>query len=242
MCDGQFRLMQNYLREQRDNIVTINLVGEVALFAQVHVSVTEMPDMPSALLLQHFYNDINQETMELVHLILQTLIEMCVGNFPNQEVIYNRLIVDVVNTILQLSIGDYHKSGFDYIKDVSVFPDQPGGLQSISAASQLVLLKGSTVELIEAMLEETNSRSRHLAKEIAGSLDLAAVYDTVGDFYELMNDPLVKEATYDDEAECGLFRAFHLIVHLKDYGIDLGEWGEWRAGEGETALSLHLLC
>ena len=35
MCDGQFRLVQNYLREQRDNIVTINLVGEVAVFAQV---------------------------------------------------------------------------------------------------------------------------------------------------------------------------------------------------------------
>ena len=36
MCDGQFSLMQNYLREQKDNIVTINLVGEVALFAQVN--------------------------------------------------------------------------------------------------------------------------------------------------------------------------------------------------------------
>ena len=39
MCDGQFRLMQNYLREQKDNILTINLVGEVALFAQVCVCV-----------------------------------------------------------------------------------------------------------------------------------------------------------------------------------------------------------
>ena len=120
MCDGQFRLMQNYLREQRDNIVTINLVGEVALFAQVHMCVLltlfscQCCSAPS----QHFYNDINQETMELVHLILQTLIEMCVGNFPNQEVIYNRLIMDMLNTILQLSIGDYHELGFDYIKDV----------------------------------------------------------------------------------------------------------------------------
>ena len=74
----------------------------------------------SVLSLQHFYNDINQDTMELVHLILQTLIEMSVGNFPNQEVIYNRLIVDVVNTILQLSIGDYHEHGFSYIADVSL--------------------------------------------------------------------------------------------------------------------------
>jgi hypothetical protein len=189
MCDGQFRLMQNYLREQRDNIVTINLVGEVAVFAQ------------------HFYNDINQDTMELVHLILQTLIEMSVGNFPNQEVIYNRLIVDVVNAILQLSIGDYHEHGFSHIAD-------------------LVDLKGSAVELIEGMLEETNHRSCHLAKEIAGSLDLAAVYDTVDDFYELMNDASVKAARYDDNAERGLFRAYHVIVQLKDCGNDLGEWAE----------------
>jgi inositol 1,4,5-triphosphate receptor type 1 len=103
MCDGQFRLMQNYLREQRDNILTINLVGEVALFAQ------------------HFYTDVNQETMDLVHLILQTIIETCVGNFPNQEVIYNRQIIDVLNTILQLNIGDYHnhQDGFKYIENVS---------------------------------------------------------------------------------------------------------------------------
>ena len=97
---------------------------------------------------------------------------------------------------------------------------------------QSVNLKGSAVELIEAMLEETSSSTRHLAKEIAGSLDLAAVYDTVGDFYELMNDEEVKRAGFDDEAERGLFRAYHIIKHLgEDYGNDLGMWGEcceWR--------------
>ena len=35
MCDNQYRLMQNYLREQKDNLHTIDLVGEVAHFAQV---------------------------------------------------------------------------------------------------------------------------------------------------------------------------------------------------------------
>ena len=88
-------------------------------------------------------------------------------------------------------------------------------------------MKGSAVELVEVMLEETNKQSRHLAKEIASSLDLAAVNDTIGDFYELMNDPVVKEATYDDEAERGLFRAYHIIKHLKDYGNDLKQWGEY---------------
>ena len=86
MCDGQYRVMQNYLREQRDNIRTINLVGEVALF------------------IQHFYHNINEETVELVHLILQTLIEMCVGNYSNQKVIFNHQILEALNSIFQIDI------------------------------------------------------------------------------------------------------------------------------------------
>ena len=101
---------------------------------------------------------------------------------------------------------------------------------------QSVNLKGSAVELIEAMLEETNSHTRHLAKEIAGSLDLAAIYDTIADFYELMNEPLVKAEDYDDDAERGLFRAYHIILHLKDYGNDLGEWSE--CDERESGVSV----
>ena len=101
MCDGQFRVMQNYLREQRDNIISVNVVGEVALF------------------IQHFYQDINVETMELVHLILQTLIEMCVGNYPNQLVIFNRQILDALNQIFQLDISDAAKRGYT-IEDVSI--------------------------------------------------------------------------------------------------------------------------
>ncbi len=99
MCDGQYRLMQNYLREQPDNIHNINIVGEVAHF------------------IQHFYNDIDAETMELVHLILQTLIEMCVGNYPNQAVIFNRQIIDVINRILAIDISG-QRQGYT-IEDVS---------------------------------------------------------------------------------------------------------------------------
>ena len=90
MCDGQYWVMQNYLREQRDNIHTVNLVGEVASF------------------LQHFYHDINEETVELVHLILQTLIEMCVGNYSNQKVIFNRQILEALNSIFQIDITGRH--------------------------------------------------------------------------------------------------------------------------------------
>ena len=88
MCDGQNRVMQNYLRDQRDNAACVNVVGEVALF------------------IQNFSHNINSETMDLVHLILQTLIEMCVGNYPNQVVIYNKQIIEALNHIFALGVLD----------------------------------------------------------------------------------------------------------------------------------------
>ena len=60
MCDGQYRPMQNYLREQPDNIKTINLVSEICIF------------------LQSFYVDATKENIALINQIIQTLTEMSV--------------------------------------------------------------------------------------------------------------------------------------------------------------------
>ena len=116
ICDGQYRVMQNYLREQRDNIHTTNLVGDVALF------------------IQHFYHDISVETVELVHLILQTLIEMCVGNYPNQAVIFNRQILEVLNSIFQIDIVERH--GGYTVEDVS----EPAALHIHTSALPLTIV------------------------------------------------------------------------------------------------------
>ena len=84
---------------------------------------------------------------------------------------------------------------------------------------QSVNLKASAVELLEVMLEETSEKSSELVMEIAGSLDIDALHDTLADFYELMNDTEVKKMGFDDEAERGLFRTYHILVHLRDYAI-----------------------
>ena len=86
MCDGQYRSMQNYLREQKDNYTGVNVVAEVAVF------------------LQNFSLDVDRETMDLVHLTLQTLIEMCVGNYPNQNIIYHRQIIEALNHIFYMKV------------------------------------------------------------------------------------------------------------------------------------------
>ena len=108
ICDGQNRNMQNYLREQRDNYTGVNVVAEVAL------------------LLQNFSHDVDRETMDLVHLTLQTLIEMCVGNYPNQHVIYHRQIIEALNYIFALKVYNTSRVGNamteDTIKDVRYLP------------------------------------------------------------------------------------------------------------------------
>ena len=102
MCDGQYRNMQNYLREQKDNLTSVNVVEEVALFVQ------------------NFTSDINRDTMDLVHLILQTLIEMCVGNLSNQLVIYNRQIIEALNHIFAMKIFDKDKKARDTITEGTI--------------------------------------------------------------------------------------------------------------------------
>ena len=60
MCDGQYRPMQNYLREQPDNIKNINLLSEICIF------------------LQSFYVDVTKDNIVLINQVVQTLIELSV--------------------------------------------------------------------------------------------------------------------------------------------------------------------
>ena len=59
------------------------------------------------------------------------------------------------------------------------------------------------------MLEETDRKTKELAQEIAGSLDVGALHDTLCDFRALMQDRRVKDAHYDDNAEGAMFRTRH---------------------------------
>ena len=75
------------------------------------------------------------------------------------------------------------------------------------------------------MLEKTDERTPELVQEIVAGLDIPALHDTLGDFYELMNNAAVKDRMFDDEAERGLFRTYHVLIHLADYGVDLAKLG-----------------
>ena len=106
---------------------------------------------------------------------------------------------------------------------------------------QVVNLKGSCIELLEAMLEETNDCSKELVGEIQNAIQIEALHDTMVELYELMNDPGVKAAGQNDEAEAALFRTYHVLVHLTDYGVPLDKVGELSNNYVEYTMN-HLTC
>ena len=55
----------------------------------------------------------HSEDLKQVHQILQALIEMCVGNFENQHVIFKQ-VVEPINRILQLPYESYHDEYYQY--------------------------------------------------------------------------------------------------------------------------------
>ena len=73
------------------------------------------------------------------------------------------------------------------------------------------------MELLEALLEETTSKSKLLAQEIYMTVHVEALHSTLALFYSLKDDPHFKALGFDDEAERGLFRTFHALVHMADY-------------------------
>lgn len=83
MCDGQNNTLQDYLREQPDNINSVNLVAETARFLGL------------------LYSSINPQSISLVTELLSTLVEFTSGNSANQTVVFDNKIIDYINFILR---------------------------------------------------------------------------------------------------------------------------------------------
>ncbi|XP_065910466.1 inositol 1,4,5-trisphosphate-gated calcium channel ITPR1-like [Dysidea avara] len=175
LCDGQNRIMQNYFREQRDNIKTINLVSETCIF------------------LQSFYVKVTKENIDLITEVLLTLIEMCVGNYANQVVIYNHQIIDIINRIIQTTV----------IRNCTL--------------SKVLKLKAAAVDVLEMMLEETHPKSQDLAVSVHKTVDIEALHSTLAYFYYLRQDGTIKTLGLDDNAERAAFTTYHILVHMADF-------------------------
>ncbi|KAK3094787.1 hypothetical protein FSP39_006217 [Pinctada imbricata] len=83
MCDNQHFDIQNYLREQPDNIKSVNLVAETTKFLNI------------------LYSNINDKSMPLIVQLFDTLVEFTSGNQMNQAIVFDNKICDYINHILR---------------------------------------------------------------------------------------------------------------------------------------------
>ncbi|GFR59759.1 inositol 1,4,5-trisphosphate receptor type 1 [Elysia marginata] len=87
MCDGQNKFLQDYLREQPDNVKSFDIIAEVTRFLNV------------------VYSNINSKNVDLVIQLFETMNEFTAGNQDNRVVIYDNKIIDYINFILRS--GDF---------------------------------------------------------------------------------------------------------------------------------------
>ena len=80
-------LFQNYMRDQPDNIKSVNLIAETTLF------------------LNMVYSNINSRTIDLAVQLFGSLNEFACGNQANRTVLTTHKVVDYINFILRA--GDF---------------------------------------------------------------------------------------------------------------------------------------
>ena len=189
MCDGQYKEMQNFLREQTQSIQSINMVQEITSF------------------LYEFSKKrlITSETLPLLNKVVQSLIELCSGNYKNSEVIFQQQIVSIINYFLQIDITEIKSK---------IEPDNKLEKEYTELRKKGLELKASAVELLEVMLENVSPKTKDLSRQITGGLDIHALHWSMVDFFILKDDEELIKAEYDDNATRALFKTYSIIKHL----------------------------
>ncbi|KAI0212013.1 hypothetical protein LSAT2_003099 [Lamellibrachia satsuma] len=89
MCDGQNTILQDYLREQPDNIKSVNLIAETTQFLNL------------------IYGSVNNKNIILITELFNTLVEFTSGNNENKLVVFDHKVCDYINCILRR--GHFHQ-------------------------------------------------------------------------------------------------------------------------------------
>lgn len=192
MCDGQYKVMQNFLREQTGDIDNVNMVGEVANFLY-EVSKNRL---------------LNIEAVRVFNQLLQALKEICVGNNENRRVTFDANVMSVINYVLQVDITNIKKESGSW-SDLD--NEQYAELRKMALD-----LKASAVELLDVLLEEISSSVSTLSQQIAESLDITALHWSMQDFYALRGDPDLQRMKADDNAYRALYGSYRIIRHMMD--------------------------
>ncbi|XP_078311676.1 inositol 1,4,5-trisphosphate-gated calcium channel ITPR2-like [Crassostrea virginica] len=161
MCDNQHFDLQNYIREQYDNIKSVNLVAETTKFLNI------------------LYSNVNDRTMPLVVQLFDTLVEFTSGNKKNQSVVFENKVCDYINHILR--IGQFANCG---IREEYILK------KSIAVLVRSLTEENSEVEdeevVAENILRKENNGDTSLldkAKEIMEYLDEDLFVNTMTDAF-----------------------------------------------------------
>ena len=206
--------MQNFLREQSEDLNSVNMVFEIATF---------LYDFSKKQV-------INIDILQLFNQLLQALKEFCTGNYKNREIAFNANVVSVINYVLQIDITKISKSGHKHGAALVANIDQQ--LESMSSDQKtkenidyiqlrrLALeMKVAAVGLLDALLEEITNKASKLPQQIAEGLDMNALHWSMLDFYDLKGDQDLIDLEVDDDAYRALFDCYKVVVHLVDIGI-----------------------
>lgn len=212
MCDGQHKEMQNYLREQKNRIISINMVEEITSLLYEYSKMRKL----------------TRDTLPLIIESFQTLIELCLGNLENIEVLFRMQILPIMNYYLQLDITDITSKS---IEDNSCTCIKMKHKQAVLLRVQALKLKSAVVELLEAMLEKISFDNEKLTEQIAKGVSSQALHFTMVDFYKLKDDKDLREKKVDDNAYRALFKTYTVIRHLAASSPDAeAEFGEYTMG------------
>ena len=193
MCDGQYRPMQDYLRDQVDSIRSVNIVEEIVIFIY---------ELSKKSL-------ITSDIICLLHKCFQALIELCSGNYDNSKLIFKKQIIPLINSYLQIDISDIDIGDID-ISNIN------RKLHSYSKNRvDMLKLKAAIVSLLEVMLERVDSRTEKLTKQVKDVLNLHALQYTMLEFYALRDNESVKKEKEDDNSLRALFKTYSVILTLK---------------------------
>ncbi|XP_076454279.1 inositol 1,4,5-trisphosphate-gated calcium channel ITPR3-like isoform X3 [Babylonia areolata] len=143
MCDNQHRGLQDYLREQPDNIKSVNLVAETTRFLNI------------------LYGNVNDKTAPLIIQLFDTLVEFASGNFHNQAIVFDNKVCEYVNHMLRVGhfkgcdleqVYSLKKSIATLIRALS--EENPPDMdeeegQSLSGQRNVNVTRSSAVEVLE---------------------------------------------------------------------------------------------
>ncbi|XP_052783710.1 inositol 1,4,5-trisphosphate receptor type 1-like isoform X3 [Mya arenaria] len=196
MCDNQHDGLQNYLREQPDNIKSVNLVGETTKFLNI------------------LYASINKNSVGLITQVFETLVEFTSGNSVNQSVVFDNKICDYVNHILRVGV-------YQDCKDDEVYSLK----HAIGILIRCLTEENSKSNSEEQMSSLPRSgEMAHLhtvsAKEVMEYLDIDVLVNTMTEAYmayEKLQDKTSREDEELDNLLQGVgFQYYHLIARKMD--------------------------